>query len=163
MEMDMRALIMADRELTRGGPELKLLLTPSGSIGGLFGGRGVSYQTDEFYVGGAGYGGLLASNGTATGGVGYGGLLAGFERKLQPDWTGDLAILIGAGGGASSAGAGGSVVIEPEASLSRAFGGTRLTLGLGYLYLPTLAGVSGVTVGLRLESKQLTLTMPVPD
>jgi hypothetical protein len=155
-------LSQAQQNLSKGGPELQALYTSNGSLGFLFGGRGVGYLTPRLYVGGAGYGGSLV-NGTQTGGMGYGGFLVGGEGYLGQSMAYDLSLMVGGGGGGtSSSNSGGSMIIQPAAGLSALLGGgLRATLSLGYLYMPQYSAFSGASLGLRLEFKQLTFSVPI--
>ncbi|MNY65423.1 hypothetical protein D3C86_2026920 [compost metagenome] len=54
--------------------------------------------------------------------------------------------------------------MEPNVSLRRDFGGgVSGALSVGYLFAPNADGLSGATVGLRLDFKTLTLTLPVEN
>lgn len=149
-------LEQAQQTLTKAGPAAKVLYTPgTGTVTYLFGGGGVEYMTDHLYLGGAGFGGT-----SGTGGMGYGGFVAGIEGTLAEDHYYDMRLLLGGGG----SGAGGSLAFEPEVSYSRRFGeGYRGAVTLGYLYMPTTPNHSGVTLGLRLDFKTLSLTLPIND
>ena len=144
----------AHQSLSKGGPSLKMLYSPAaGTFNYMAGGRGVGYVAESFYLGGAGFG--------STSAMGYGGFLAGFEGKLDSDHGFDLSLLVGGGGGNGS---GAGFAIEPEASYSRSFGGGyRGTVSLGYLFMPSAPNNSGVALGLRLEFKSLSLSLPVDD
>lgn len=150
-------LEQAQQTLTKAGPAVKVLYTPgSGAVTYLIGGGGVEYMTDNLYLGGAGFGGI---SGTAS--MGYGGFVAGFEGNLAEDQYYDMRLLLGGGGGS---GTGGSLAFEPEVSYSRRFGeGYRGAVTLGYLYMPTAPTHSGVTLGLRLDFKTLSLTLPINE
>lgn len=154
----------ADQDLGKGGPALKALITPAGNVAFMGGGVGAGYLTETLYLGGAGFGGAFSSGGSVSGGLGYGGVMVGNEYKFGEATVLDISLLAGGGGGGVTQGAGGSFVLEPSVSLSRLFGGgTRGTISLGYLYLPTANTLSGATVGLGLTFKSLTFTFPVDD
>lgn len=153
-DLDALDLKEASQDLTKGGPAIKALFSPSG-VGYLVGGGGVDYLSEHFYLGGAGYGGSVAG-----GGLGYGGMVTGYENKLGDNNAYNVSLLVGGGGGSS----GGSLVLEPEVSVSQLFGGgVRGTLSAGYLYMPNAGATSGATVGLRLEFKNLTVTLPIDE
>lgn len=154
----------ADQSLGKGGPALKAVFTPGGNVAIMGGGVGAGYLTESLYLGGAGYGGTFASGGSVAGGLGYGGLMIGTEQKLGASTLLDLSLLAGGGGGGAAQNGAGSFVLEPSVSLSRLFGGgTRGTVSVGYLYMPTANSLSGVTVGLNLAFKTLTFTFPIDD
>jgi len=154
----------ADQDLSKGGPALKALITPSGNVAFMGGGVGGGYLTETLYFGGAGFGGAFNSGGSVSGGVGYGGVMVGNEYKFGESTVLDVSLLAGGGGGSVAQGAGGSFVLEPSVSLSRLFGGgTRGTVSVGYLYMPTANTLSGATIGLGLSFKSLTFTFPIDD
>lgn len=156
---------VATPSLSKGGFEVQFLVPPfAGSMVAMLGGYNVSYRTPDFYTGGAGYGGPIGLAGNVVGGFGYGGFVAGVQRRVWTDWVADASMLVGAGGGGGPAGGGVSVALAPSVGASRLIGGgLRLTLGLGYLLLPTMGSNSGVLLGLRFESKALNLAMPVDE
>lgn len=155
-------LAQVPQDLSKGGPVLKAVFTPAGDFGLMVGGWGASYLTDSFYLGGVGIGGGLTQG---KGGVGYGGVVVGTEQKLGSRTILDWSLIIGGGGGGTNnQDAGGTFALEPSVSISRLIGeGIRGTIGLGYLYMPTLNTFSGVTLNLSLGFKTLTLRLPVDD
>ncbi|MBO9542134.1 hypothetical protein J7643_16220 [bacterium] len=156
-------LSQAEQSLGRGGPEFKAIFNQAGDLGTFVGGRGVGYLTESLYLGGAGYGGALSSGGVS-GGFGYGGMVVGTEGKIAQPLAYDVSLLFGGGGGGSARVSGGSFLLEPTVSLRQDFGGgVSGALSVGYLYVPQVNSLSGVTVGLRLDFKRLTLTLPIEN
>lgn len=156
-------LSKAEQSISRGGPELKVIANKAGDLGTFAGGRGVGYLTESLYMGGAGYGGMLNGTGVS-GGFGYGGMVVGAEGKLPASFGYEGSLLVGGGGGGSARAAGGSFVLEPNLALRRDFGGgVSGALSLGYLFVPGADGLSGATLGLRIDFKTLTLTLPVEN
>ena len=71
----------------------------------------------------------------------------------------DVSLLAGGGGGS---GVGGGFALMPELGYRHAFGGgVSGAVSLGYLFMPALQNGSGVIVGLRMDFKSLTVSMPV--
>jgi hypothetical protein len=156
-------LSQAEQSLGRGGPELKAIANKSGDVGIMFGGRGVNYLTESLYMGGAGYGGTLTQAGLV-GGFGYGGMVVGGEGKLAGPLGYEASLLVGGGGGGGTRVSGGSFIVEPTVALRHDFGGgVSGALSAGYLFAPGADALSGATVGLRLDFKTLTLTLPVEN
>ncbi|HEY9897656.1 MAG TPA: hypothetical protein V6D00_00615 [Pantanalinema sp.] len=156
-------LSQAEQSLGRGGPELKVIASKGGDVGTFFGGRGVGYLTDSLYMGGAGYGGTMSGTGVV-GGFGYGGLVVGAEGKIAGPFGYEASLLLGGGGGSGTRTSGGSFVLEPSVSLRQDFGGgVSGALSAGYLFAPNADALSGAIVGLRLDFKTLTLTLPVEN
>lgn len=160
-------LVRAEQTMNKGGFELKAIYNNTGNLGFLMGGQGVSFLNDNFYMGGAGAGGPLNSGGVLSGGFAYGGLVAGYEGKLLQALGMDLHLLVGGGAGAfniDGSSLGGSFVLEPTLSFSPLLGtGVRPTFSLGYLYAPGAHALSGATVSMRFDFKQLTTTLGVDD
>lgn len=158
-------LLRSDQTMNKGGFELKAIYNNTGNLGFLVGGQGVNFLNENFYMGGGGSGGALNSGGTIAGGFAYAGLVAGYEAKLLSSLGLDLHLMIGGGAATSDASSlGGSLVLEPTLSFSTILGtGVRPTLSLGYLYAPGANGLSGATVSLRFDFKQLTTTLGVDD
>lgn len=156
-------LSQAEQDVNKGGPALKAHVTAS-TFSFFGGGRGVGYLSDTFFIGGEGYGGPVTSGGQVAGGMGYGGFIAGSEGRLWGSTSYELSLLVGGGGGGMTAGGGGSLMLEPGVALSQRFGGgARGTLSLGYLYAPGASALSGLTIGLRLDFKELQITLPLDD
>lgn len=156
-------LASAEQSLSKGGPAIKVLFSNSGAPAFMAGGFGAGYLSENFYLGGAGFGGTFAQNGEIAGGLGYGGMVVGMEKTFGEATLLDLNLLVGGGGGGATAEKGnGSFVIEPNLSLSRNFGeGFRGGIQVGYLYMPTANNFSGITAGLNLTFKSLTLVFPM--
>lgn len=154
----------AKQDLGGGGPFLKMLQPQGGTPFFLIGGLGKGYLTENFYLGGAGCGGI---NTNGKGGLGYGGFLSGYEWKTG-DFRWDASMLVGGGGGGITVNeqnpGNGSFAIEPGISLLKTIGGgAKVGLGLSYLYFPSAASLSGPSLSLRLEFKELSFKFPIDD
>lgn len=158
-------LDLLDQSMGQGGPEFKAMYTTQDQFGMLVGARGLGYMSNNFYLGGAGYGGTLIRMGNTENNLVYAGMVAGLDRKIHPIWGYDVSLLIGVGAtGTNETDLRASMVLEPRLSLSTFFGGgVRSALSAGYLYFPNSNWLSGPTVGLRVEFKTLTLRTPVDD
>jgi len=154
-----------EQSMGQGGPEFKAMYNTMDQFGMLVGARGLGYMSNSFYLGGAGYGGTLTRMGTTETNLVYGGMVAGLENKFHPGWGYDVSLLVGgAVTGTSETDLRSSMVLEPRLSLSNFFGGgVRTALSAGYLYFPNTNGLSGPSLGLRVEFKTLTLSTPVDD
>lgn len=123
------------------------------AFGLLFGFRYVSYESDSFLIGGAGYTGQLTSG--ATGSFSYGGLLAGFAGNISSKLDYEFSLLAGGGGGfmgTDASGVGGGIALEPGAAIGLVVGkSVRSSLSAGYVLIPSSGSFSGFTFGLRFD------------
>ncbi|MBI4924552.1 MAG: hypothetical protein HY843_01395 [Bdellovibrio sp.] len=137
------------QRLSRISSEIKGIKN-SAAIGVLFGSRYMSYESESFSVGGAGYTGQIS--GGAAGSFSYGGILVGYTHSFAKKAELELSLLGGGAGGFQAATTGGGVVLEPSVALNFLLGKTvRICLNSGYAWVPSLTAFSGITLGLRFD------------
>jgi hypothetical protein len=126
------------------------IIKNSFSTGTLIGGNYKQFESDAFSIGGAAYTGQL-STGTV-GNFSYGGLLVGFHKFQTSTVQLEVNVIMGGGGGTSDQGVGGGAVFEPSVGTNIIVGkATRMSLALGYLWIPSSTKFSGGTLGLRVD------------
>jgi hypothetical protein len=134
---------------TRISSEMRAIKNTS-SFGILFGSRYLSFESENFAVGGAGYSGQLS--GGSVGSFSYGGLVVNYSTNLNKKTEFEFNLLGGGAGGFNSTLTGGGVILEPSISLGFDLGKTvRMGINTGYAWVPSLNAFSGITFGLRCD------------
>ena len=119
----------------------------------LYGWRYLNYNSEHFFLGGAGYTGQIYESSATAASFTYAGLIAGYDwhfgtsgKKLE------LSMLVGSASGRSTAKTGGGMLIEPTFSYVFSLGErTKTSLGVGYIYLPGSEDYRGYTVGFTFD------------
>ncbi len=134
---------------TRISSEMRGIKNTS-SFGILFGSRYLSFESENFAVGGAGYTGQLS--GTSVGSFSYGGIVVNYTTAFSKKTEFEFNLLGGGAGGFNSTVTGGGVILEPSIAFDFILGKTvRIGLNGGYAWVPSMTVFSGVTFGLRFE------------
>lgn len=147
--------------VSKGGPEVKYI-TNDRYEGLLYGARGVRFLTPNLYVGLMAFGTLPLIGKEVAPAFGYGGVLAGWEGKLPYGLGYDLDLHAGYTSDlvdGSPNPARNQISVEPSVALGvpvPVLKATRLSLCLGYLWLPFAPANSAVTIGLRWETKVIS-------
>lgn len=120
------------------------------ALGVLYGWRFMSYESDSFSMGGAGFTGQLSQD---AGTFSYGGLLGTYSTRLGRKMELDLSLVAGGGGGTVSGNTtGGGVMLEPGLGFNFILGNSvRSVLGAGYIWTPASPDFSGLTFGIRFD------------
>lgn len=156
----------ARQSLTKSGFGVKSLLGTQNDngVGVAIGAHLGRFLTESIYLGGGGYAGELTGAPTGLGFFAYGGAIVGGEWKVSERWMLSASMLFGGGTGKFAGGTptgDSGLAFEPQVSLATQLGkGTRLGFSAGYLYFPRMAVISGMTVGVTLEFRSLTLSFP---
>lgn len=155
----------AEQEIFKTSFGMKSLFGTSFSNGTglLMGGSWSGYLTEFLSVGAVGYGGVLVGgNSPSSGGMGYGGIQVAYDFYFHEDWLLTGSTLAGMGGGRTAGNESKfGIALEPQISVSRILSrGIRGSLGLSYLYFPTMTSLSGYAVSLNLDLRRFLLVFP---
>jgi hypothetical protein len=125
--------------------------------GVLYGWRHVVYESDTFFIGGAGYTGQMGAD-QEIGTYSYGGLILGIDKSFGKVFSVDYGILAGGGGGkftnldTNETNSGGGIVLEPSLGMDWKIGkNSNFNLGLTQLLMPNNEDFTGSTVSLRVD------------
>lgn len=130
----------------------KFMVTTSQGSGLLYGWRYINYNSEKFFLGGAGYTGQVYQ-GTTASSFTYGGLMAGYDWHFGTSGKKiELAVLIGSGIGSNTTKTSGGMLIEPSISYSMSLGErTKANLGTSYVYIPGSEDFRGFSVGFTFD------------
>lgn len=149
-------------EVVRFGPELKATYGGDATAV-LVGGRGLLHLGDGPYIGTAGYIGARLTGPSSPAEIAYGGGVIGWDWRVAPGISVDTGVL---GGLFETPIAGQPIkelraVLEPTIALSyRVHPGMKTGIGVGYLYSFGSGVPPALTLGARLDFKQLALLFP---
>lgn len=121
----------------------------------LYGWRHVNYNSEKFFIGGAGFTGQVG-NSAQTGSFSYGGLVAGYDKRLGNRVHADWGVLAGGGGGkvqdSTSTKESGGVILEPWFGLNWKIGSTTdFNLSGSYIYMPNNDDFLGAALAVRID------------
>lgn len=143
-------------EKSKSSIGLKSFTAKIGS-GILYGWRHVNYNSEKFFIGGAGFTGQMGAD-EEVGTFSYGGLIMGYDKALGKYFNLDYGLLAGGGGGkftnltTDETTSGGGVVIEPWLAFNWKIGRTTdFNLAFSQINMPNNEDFTGSTVALRFD------------